>query len=927
MESFQFAIVGLAAGAAYGLTALGLVVIYRGSSVINFAHGAFAAVAAYTYWWLANSHGVPWFPAMCAAVIVAAMLGAATHLVVMRPMRLSSSLTRTIATLGVLIVIQAVLVLITPPEVLSVRSFLPKGGIRLGDIVFGYDRMIISAITLFVCAGLVWLSRRTRFGLATSAAAENRRSAAALGHSPDMIATVNWALGSALAGLAAVLLTPILGLQITTMTALTFPCLAAAVVGRLSSFAPTVAAGFALGIAESLTTKYVSNPGWSSAIPFIVILVVMVLRDRAIPSRGEIRDRLPAIGSGRIQPWVIAVVALVAVFAIWGPAEFTFIDAMTVTLGISIVVLSQILVTGYAGQLSLCQMTMAGTGAIVAGRTMATWGWPFELAAPVAMIAAFVLGILVGIPALRTRGIGLAVLTMGFAVAMQALFFGGTLAGVGVAGDNVGSRTLFGIDIDALVDPRRYATFALVAFLVATIAVANIRRSQSGRRMIAVRESERAARALGINVYSTKLFAFALGGAIAAGGGIVLAYRNPILTYNTGYDYTQSLTLLADSVVGGLGSVAGAFVGTAALQPGGVIYSVVAGLFAGRETLFVLIGGVGLIYVLWDAADGLVLTFQSRIKNTVQKFSRVNKEAAAPRSETAHHQDNLGQTGPNKLARSANVPSAARVRPVTLRVRDLTVRYGGVTAVDSVSLEVAPGEVLGIIGPNGAGKTSLIDAITGFTSMSGGAVHLNDAGIESVPAHKRSSMGLGRSFQSLELFEDFTVRENLLTACDRWSPRRFITDMIVPSRGSLTPGALQAVEQFGLHSVLDVRINELPYGLRRLCAAARAVAAEPSILLLDEPAAGLGDEESDELARHIRQLADERGMGILLIEHNLDLVMSVSDRLLALDFGKLISSGSPAEVRADPKVAVAYLGIEIGQSEGDVVVDSNGASL
>jgi ABC-type branched-subunit amino acid transport system ATPase component/branched-subunit amino acid ABC-type transport system permease component len=897
LDGLQFAILGLAAGAAYGLTALGLVVIYRGSSVVNFAHGGFAAVAAYLYWWLTDKNHWPWLAGAVVAIFAAALLGALTNLVVMRPMRRSSPLTRTIATLGVLIVVQSILVMTTPALVLSVPSFLPAGGFHVGHVVLGYDRLIISTLTVVICIGLMLISKRTKFGLATSAAAENPRSTAALGYSPDRIATINWAIGSGLAGTAAVLLTPILGLQITTMTALTFPCLAAAVVGRMSSYGITLIAGFGLGIAESLVTNYVHTPGWTLAIPFLVILAMMTLRGRTIPSRGEIRDKLPAVGTGRLRLPVIVVGVLLGLYLVWGPFESVYIDATTTTVGIAIVLLSQVVMTGYAGQLSLCQFSMAGLGALIAGRMMVVWGIRFELAAPVAMIAAFLIGLLLGLPALRTRGVSLAVLTMGFAVALQSLIFGGTLSGVGISGDQVGSRSLFGFDIDGIAHPRRYATFAIAAFLLGTIAVANVRRSQSGRRMIAVRESERAARALGIDVYSVKLYAFSLGAAIAAGGGIVLAYRNPTLTYGTGYDYTQSLSLLADGVVGGLGSVAGALVGAFSLAAGGIMYQVLATLLRGHDQVFVLIGGLGLIYVLWDASDGVVLVTQqrfTRLRNRIQE--RRHPAAGVP----VVQQEKVPTT---------NEPRS-RVTPRTLVVDEATVKYGGVTAVDAVSLSVGPGEVVGVIGPNGAGKTSLIDVITGFTQLSGGAISVDGESIAGIPAHRRTARGLGRSFQSLELFEDFTVYENLLAACDRWSFGRFFSDMVVPSRGTLSPGALEAVQQFGLTGELDRKVRELPYGRRRLCAVARAVAAEPSILLLDEPAAGLGDEESAELAKHIRSLADDRGMGVLLIEHNLDMVVKVSDRLVALDFGKTIATGAPEGVRRDPSVVVAYLGLE-----------------
>jgi sulfate-transporting ATPase len=337
-----------------------------------------------------------------------------------------------------------------------------------------------------------------------------------------------------------------------------------------------------------------------------------------------------------------------------------------------------------------------------------------------------------------------------------------------------------------------------------------------------------------------------------------------------------------------------------------------APVFAGNDHLFVLIGGAGLIYVLWDAPDGVVMTFQARIRRFVARRRRGGAQLAAVAPAAELVSEPAGEP-PAETATTIPGPASRRGAArasTTLRVDDVTVRYGGVTAVDSASFTVAPGEICGIIGPNGAGKTSLIDAITGFTAVASGSIRLGDRRIDDLPAHRRARLGLARSFQSLELFDDFTVRENLLTACDQWRSVRFATDPVVPSHGRLTPAGEAAVQQFGLSGLLDTRIRELPYGLRRLSAVARSVAAEPSVLLLDEPAAGLGDDESGELARHIRSLADDHGLAVVLIEHNLELVLDVSDQMMALDFGRTISTGSPSEVRNDPQVVAAYLGAE-----------------
>jgi sulfate-transporting ATPase len=255
------------------------------------------------------------------------------------------------------------------------------------------------------------------------------------------------------------------------------------------------------------------------------------------------------------------------------------------------------------------------------------------------------------------------------------------------------------------------------------------------------------------------------------------------------------------------------------------------------------------------------------------------------------------------------------VQPRTLTVSDLTVRYGGTTAVDSASLTVSPGRIVGLIGPNGAGKTTLIDAVTGFTRHAGGSIELDGEEIGSWSAVRRARAGLGRSFQSLELFEDSTVLENRRCASDQRDLWSYARDLVRPVNPPLPAEVVNAIHEFQLEEDLDRVVEDLPYGRRRLLAIARAVATRPSILLLDEPAAGLGDVESAELAHLVRRLADDLGIGVLLVEHDMSFVMAVCDELVVLDFGRQIAQGAPDAIRNDPAVIAAYL----GEDESEVV--------
>ena len=243
-----------------------------------------------------------------------------------------------------------------------------------------------------------------------------------------------------------------------------------------------------------------------------------------------------------------------------------------------------------------------------------------------------------------------------------------------------------------------------------------------------------------------------------------------------------------------------------------------------------------------------------------------------------------------------------------LDVRGLRVVYGGVIAVNNVDLSVAEGHVQGLIGPNGAGKTSMIDALTGYHRPSAGSVLFGGTDITRTRAHRRARMGLVRTFQSVELFDDLTVDENLLVASERAGVGQALREIVMPARASDGSAVDWATAVCDLGTVVDRYPHEISHGQRKLVGVARALAQRPRLVLLDEPAAGLDTDESIELGQRLRSLPDEHGVSVLLVDHDMGLVLSVCDRLMVLDFGSRIAEGTPAEIRQDPRVLAAYLG-------------------
>jgi branched-chain amino acid transport system ATP-binding protein len=243
-----------------------------------------------------------------------------------------------------------------------------------------------------------------------------------------------------------------------------------------------------------------------------------------------------------------------------------------------------------------------------------------------------------------------------------------------------------------------------------------------------------------------------------------------------------------------------------------------------------------------------------------------------------------------------------------LETCDLTVRYGGVIANSGVNVSIIAGSLVGLIGPNGAGKSTFIDAVTGFARPSLGTVHFDGTDITLRPPHNRAQLGLRRTFQSLELFEDITVAENLSVATERPRWFTFARDALSPTRHACDPGTIDwALGSVGLRDKATRYPSDLSHGQRKLVGVARALVSRPRLLLLDEPASGLDTSESEALGRELRRVL-EQGTSMLLVDHDMSFVMSVCDYIYVLDFGVVIASGSPAEIRADPAVIAAYLG-------------------
>ena len=563
----------------------------------------------------------------------------------------------------------------------------------------------------------------------------------------------------------------------------------------------------------------------------------------------------------------VTVATLAAVAAV--PLLLTSYWTYVVTLGVvyAVVAGSLVVLTGWVGQVSLAQASFMGIGAYVTVAGYHHWSLPFWAGAVLGVAVTLPVTLVVGLVALRLSGFYLAAATVAFALAMQRFAFQFDWLTGGSSGFTGPKASLPGLVLRG--DRATYWLVAAVAGLLALAAI-RLRRSALGRAFGAVRTSERAARSVGIGVTRTKLVAFALSGAIAAVGGALYAAVVGRLS-PVGFDVAPSVLFLAIALVGGIEYVAGALVG-------GLAYALTPELartldISGNWVTFLL--AAMLLVSVAVAPRGIVGALR-------HSGAEIDLDADAADPDASALDELAGLWG-------------GRVTPPRLALDAATVRFGGVTALDAVALEIPPGTIVGLIGPNGAGKTTCFNVLTGFLAPSAGAVRIDGEVVGREPAERRTARGLARTFQTPLLFNGETVIGNLLVAGG--------------GRAGAGDEASVVLRAVGLAAFADSPVRNLPFGLQRLVEIARALMTRPGVLLLDEPAAGLSGVETERLRRLVAELPARLGMSVVLIEHDVELVMAVAERIYVLDFGQLIAAGPPEAVRADPAVQRAYLGV------------------
>ncbi|MFF4273778.1 ATP-binding cassette domain-containing protein [Streptomyces sp. NPDC001536] len=868
--TYDLTLAGLSVGSAAALTGIGLIVTYRATGVLNFAHGAIAMVCAFVLRQCVVEWGWPlWAGATLTLLVLAPGLGVVLERFVFRPLSvLGGDPAQTlVASIGVFVLLVGGAALVWGQ---GARDDAP-------ELVSG-DPWGQLAVVLVLAVGVGAVIRWTRFGRELRAVVDDRQLAVLGGIDADRVAAAGWAFGSFTAGLTGVLLAPFVRLDPYGLPLLVMEVVAVAVAARMRSLPVAVVVALGIGVAQSQLTR-LHPSGWGEPLLqavganlFVVALLVAAL---VLPRIGT-RDALPRTATARVATppgaWIVAVVLFLLPLGFAGSDLHTSVQVPA----LGVVLLSLVVVTGRGGQISLGQAAYAGLGALftallAAGRFPGLPRLPELAALAVAVVLVAPLGLLTGWPAISRQGLALALATFAVGVGVSRFVFAQPYA---TSGLSLGRPS--GFDGD-----RAYYVLELALLAAALLATRLLRTGRTGRALAAMRDHEAGASAAGVQVPSLKLLAFVAGAALAALGGGMLGMG--LRAFDPGaYDPVRGLLWFAAVVVLGADSTLGALLAAALL----------VGLDAGAR------GGmaaalIGVLAVLVGRFPGgpyeALRTVAARLRLRrgavlTPLGERVGTRLAAAADGAAPPQGPPAPADETVTGRAGGKPKARHDAPApTLKARNLQARYGSFTALDGVDLDITPGTVTAIIGPNGAGKSTLFHCLAGTLRPTSGKILLGTRNITRLPAHARTRLGIARTFQQLAVFPSLTVSENVRVGAEQGH----LPDPTAVER------TLRLLTLDG--PLRDLPAAALPTGTLRRVELARALAGSPRVLLLDEPAAGLDTAEVTALARVLKALAAD-GTALLVVEHDLDLVADLADVVHVMTAGRIVASGPPDHV-------------------------------
>ena len=891
-DFLPFIVIGLTVGSVYGLAGSGLVLTYKTSGIFNFAYGSVAALAAYLFYFLRQQHHLPWPLAAILTCAVAAPIAGIGFERLARVLSRASTSMQVLATVGITLVVLSFSTLMFPATDPTVDPYLPTEVVRIFGVNVGWDQIIVFCVALGSTAGLYWFFRASRLGVAMRAVVDNPDLLGLTGEDPVAVRRWAWVIGTGFAAMAGVLLAPSTQLDALVLTMLVAQAFGAAAIGAFSSLPLTFAGGLLIGVLGSLSTKYTARfpalAGVSASLPFVILFVVLVVTPRA---RLMVRAAKPVLEVHRPweAPWkvkaagsslVLLVLALAPLYA--GIHQVAYSQVVITT----ILLLSLGLLVRTSGQVSLCHVAFAAVGASTMAH-LTSAGFPWLVALMASAAVAVPVACLLAIPAVRLSGVFLALATLGFGILVEQLFytmrfmFGPTASGLPTARPGGG------------IGPWHFSTqtgfyVVLLLFMVlAAVALTAIEHGRLGRLLRAMRDSPVALETQGATLLTARVLVFGVSAFFAAlAGGLTAA----LLQFSAATEFASftSLTLFATVVVLVVGAPWYAVVGAALTD---LVPSYWTSAHSG--TALQLLFGVGA--VLYAFVDWRRIEVPPSIRRVLDRYG-----GAAARESRVDVVD------------AQPLAPRPRARPESgLELQALKVRFGGVTAVDNVSIRAPHGKITGLIGPNGAGKTTTFNACSGLVRASSGQVVFNGRAITGLRPHRRARLGLGRTFQKAELFDSLTVEENVAMGREAplagGNPFAHLRSRRREMR-SIEASCRDALRLVGIEHLRTQQTGLLPTGQRRLVELARVLAGPFELLLLDEPSSGLDPQETEVFGSILARVVAERGTGVLLVEHDMKLVAQICDYVYVLDFGAPIFEGSVEQMQQSPSVQAAYLG-------------------
>ncbi|MEX1007454.1 MAG: branched-chain amino acid ABC transporter permease/ATP-binding protein [Acidimicrobiia bacterium] len=924
---------GVVGGLITGLVAMGIVLVYRSSRVINFAVGNMGVPATALFAVMVAVSGWPYWLSLALALVLGVLTGVLIELAVIRRLFKAPRVIVFVATIGVAQLCEAITLSLPAYRTGSLQTQFPlpfTGTWHPGlDIEVSASQILVLIVVPLIALGLWWLLGHTAFGDAVRASATNADLARMTGINPKMVSTGVWAIAGFLATTAVFLTaTDQVSADLVNIGPDTLlRGMAAALIGGMVSFPRAMLGGVAIGIIDRvLFFNYTNETGLVQFVLFLAVLVlVAVVSRRDTASAGEsfqfapriaaVPERLRDIWWVKRMPQFLAGLALVA--SVVGPLLVDKSErhqTWTMVVAFALCAVSVVVLTGWGGQLSLGQMAFAGLGALTAAALIrglsADIGWhslrlingslpgvSFPWALLLGASFASLVAVLVGVGALRVRGLLLAVSTLAFAIAAQLYLFSRPFFTAGFSTIEIPRADIGPLELTHR--NRAYYYFVLIVLVVVLLLVGHLKRTGIGRIIVGVRENELAAAAMTVSPARAKLIAFAVGGFIAGLGGVLLGAVN--LTFGPAERFflvEDSIRLISIAVIGGLGSLSGAVVGA-------VWVVGLPAFWPQNEIVPLFTSSIGLLLILLYIPGGFV-QIGHYVRDSLLRW--VDKRMGPV------EQTKTITAPPASLRRAATLePARCNADGSVLATHQLSVQFGGLVAVDHVDFHANPGEVIGLIGNNGAGKSTLLNAIGGFVS-SRGSVALLGRDVSKKNAQQRARAGLGRTFQAARLYPELTVRDTIELALEARRRTSFWGSLLwLPSikvERSKHSEASELIDFLGLGRYADRYIAELSTGTRRIVELTTVLAVAPRVICLDEPTAGVAQREAEAFGPLILRVQQELDATLVVVEHDLPLILSISTRVYCLEAGQIIAHGAPGEIRDNPRVVASYLGTD-----------------